>query len=120
MLCDRARKLYPNPGFPIYESVIRLAARRRCRSSSTRKGFAFTPTRSLEDHAGRGSDPELAREPDRRRHAVEGADSPPRARAPPARRDPLDEIYARLTYDGEETCPSSRMSPRDRTILLDG
>ena len=38
-----AEILYPNPGFPIYESVIKLlAARRRCRSRSTEEnGFSF-------------------------------------------------------------------------------
>ena len=68
--------IYPNPGFPIYESVIRFAGATPVPLPLIEeRGFAFTADdlaeRLTPAHTAR--DPELAREPDRR-DRLAGAD----------------------------------------------
>ena len=64
--------IYPNPGFPIYESVIRWAGATPVPLPLTEeRGFAFSADdlaeRLTPKHEAR--DPQLARQPDRRRRA---------------------------------------------------
>ena len=62
--------IYPNPGFPIYESVIRWAGATPVPLPLTEeRGFAFTADDLAERLTPRtqARDPELARQPDRRR-----------------------------------------------------
>ena len=72
--CDPGDEvIYPNPGFPIYESVIRFAGATPVPLPLVEeRGFAFTARRpgraALAAHAAR--DPELAREPHRRHRAA--------------------------------------------------
>ena len=68
--CDPGDEvIYPNPGFPIYESVIRLAGATPVPLPLVEeRGFAFTAADLAErlDAAHEARDPELARQPDRR------------------------------------------------------
>ncbi len=126
MLCEPGTEaLYPNPGFPIYESAIRLAG--------------ATPV-PIELHESRGfafsADEVLAKITPRTRLLILNSPANPTGGVTPRRElDKLaaglerhphvavlsDEIYSRLTYDGEEHVSIlSYPSLRDRAILLDG
>ena len=76
------------------------------------------------DHAAHAaSHPQLARQPDRRRHAEgRGRQAGRRPRdAIPTSRCMSDEIYDQMVYDGEtHVCLLSYPSIRDRLILLNG
>ena len=120
-----AEIMYPNPGFPIYESVIRfMGATPVPVELREENGFSFsadevlakiTPkTRLLivntpaNPTGGVVEEPELAR-------LAKGLEEFP---------DVVvlsDEIYSRMTYDGLEHASLLKYeSIRDRTILLDG
>jgi len=120
-----AEILYPNPGFPIYESLIRFTGATpvpiHLREES---GFSFSADEVLAKITPRtrllifntpanptgGVVPR--RELDR---LAEGLDAHPHVAIL------ADEIYSRMTYDGEQhTCFLSHEHLRDRTILLDG
>jgi aspartate/methionine/tyrosine aminotransferase len=117
--------LYPNPGFPIYESVIRY--------------FGATPVPiELSEKSGFSFDPEqvLAKITPRTRLIIVNTPANPtggvigRAEldvlAAGLERHPhvavlADEIYSRLLYDGlEHRSLLQYESLRERTILLDG
>jgi aspartate/methionine/tyrosine aminotransferase len=117
--------LYPNPGFPIYESAIRLAGATAVPIElQESRGFAFR------------ADEVLAKITPRTRLLVLNSPANPTGGVTPRReldqlaagleRHPQvailsDEIYSRLTYDGEEHVSIlSYPSLRDRAILLDG
>ena len=117
--------LYPNPGFPIYESAIRLAGATAVPIElQESRGFAFR------------ADEVLAKITPRTRLLVLNSPANPTGGVTPRKeldqlavgleRHPQvailsDEIYSRLTYDGEEHVSIlSYPSLRDRAILLDG
>ncbi len=120
-----AEILYPNPGFPIYESMIRFSGARpvpiELRES---KGFSFDP------------DEVLAKITPATRLLILNTPANPTGgvvpRAALARlaegleRHPhvailSDEIYSRLTYDGEDHVSLLEFEPlRERLIVLDG
>jgi len=126
MFCEPGTEaLYPNPGFPIYESAIRL-----CGATPVpielheEKGFAFS------------ADEVLAKITPRTRLLILNSPANPTGGVTPRKeldrlasgleRHPQvailsDEIYSRLTYDGaEHVSMLSYPALRDRTILLDG
>ena len=99
--CDPGDEvIYPNPGFPIYESVIRWAGATPVPLPLVEgRGFAF----SADDLAERltpkdeARDSELAREPDRRHRRPRA--STPRSRARPGRSRLLDPLGRGLLGD---------------------
>lgn len=117
--------VYPNPGFPIYESVIRYS------------GATPVPLHLKEENGFSFSAEELLAKitPKTRLVIVNSPANPTGGVVPKAEFDKLvlglekhphvailsDEIYSRLLYDGERhTSLLSYESIRDRTILLDG
>jgi aspartate/methionine/tyrosine aminotransferase len=120
-----AEILYPNPGFPIYESLIRFT------------GATPVPI-ALEESRGFSFDPEAALAQITPRTRLLILNTPANPTGGVARRSELDklvagleqhpqvailsdEIYSRLLYDGEQhTSLLSYDSLRERTILLDG
>ena len=117
--------VYPNPGFPIYESVIRYSGATAVPLHlEESKGFAFS------------ADELLAKVTKKTRLIILNSPANPTGGVVPKRElDRLvagleklphvaimsDEIYSRLLYDGEQhTSMLSYDSIRDRTILLDG
>ena len=120
-----AEGLYPDPGFPIYESAIRLAGGQPVPFGlHESRGFAFS------------ADEVLAKITPRTRLLILNSPANPTGGVTPRKeldrlvagleRHPhvavlSDEIYSRLTYDGEEHVSIlSYPSLRDRAILLDG
>jgi aspartate aminotransferase len=117
--------LYPNPGFPIYESMIKFS------------GATPVPI-ELEEENGFSFSAEkvLAKITDNTRLIILNTPANPTGGVvPQSELDTLaaglekfpdvyvlaDEIYSRLLYDGEEHVSFLRYeSLRDRTILLDG
>jgi aspartate/methionine/tyrosine aminotransferase len=117
--------LYPNPGFPIYESMIAFSGAKPVPIELHEdKGFAFDP------------DAVLAQVNERTRLVI--VNTPGNPTGGVIERDALDafvagmekhpgvviladEIYSRLLYDGlEHVSLLGYESIRDRTILLDG
>src|SRR5690554_1296216 len=120
-----AEILYPNPGFPIYESVIRYSgATPVALPLHEDKGFAFS------------ADEVLARINERTRLIILNSPANPTGGVVPKEElDRLvegleawpqvtvlsDEIYGEMLYDGlQHTSLLSYESIRDRVILLDG
>lgn len=120
-----AEILYPNPGFPIYESLIRFT------------GATPVPIPLREENGFSFSAKEvLGRITPRTRLLIFNTPANPTGGVVPRRELDLlaeglaahphvavmaDEIYSRMTYDGEQhTCFLSYEHLRDRTILLDG
>jgi aspartate aminotransferase len=115
--------IYPDPGFPIYESMARYA------------GATARPIRLREENAFR-LDPDELRElvTDRTRLIV--FNSPHNPTGSVLRRDDLeaiaevarerdiivlaDEIYGRILYEGEHVSIASLPGMAERTIVLDG
>ena len=117
--------MYPNPGFPIYESVINFSGAKPVPIPLLEKnGFAF----SAEDVLSRIT-------PRTRLIIINSPANPSGGVVPRAEWDKLvaglakfpnvvvmsDEIYGQMLYDGREHVPLlSYPSMKDRTILLDG
>ena len=123
---DGDEVLYPNPGFPIYESMIRFV------------GGRAMPYALREDHDF-DADPQaiLAQVTERTRliilnspHNPTGGVMPREQLAAlaagldaPGRHEALvlsDEIYNRLIYEGEHASLAQFPGMRERTIILDG
>jgi aspartate/methionine/tyrosine aminotransferase len=117
--------LYPNPGFPIYESMIRFSGATPVPIElSVDKGFSFD------------AESVLARITPRTRLLIVNTPANPTGGVVPRaelvklaaglEKHPdvfvlADEIYSRLLYEGEEHCSMLEFdSLRERTILLDG
>lgn len=115
--------IYPNPGFPIYESVIRFA------------GGRPVPAPLLETKGFRLDVGAVARlVTDRTRMIIINSPHNPtgsvltradlEALAELARRHDLwvlsDEIYSRIVFDGEFVSIASLPGMQERTIILDG
>ncbi len=117
--------VYPNPGFPIYESVIRYS------------GATAVPLHLKEENGFAFSADELLSKITRKTRLViiNSPANPTGGVVPKREMDKLaaalenlphvaimsDEIYSRLLYDGEQhTSLLSYESLRDRVILLDG
>lgn len=117
--------LYPNPGFPIYESLIKYTGATPVPIPLREEnGFSFS------------ADEVLSKITPRTRLLIFNTPANPTGGVVPKReldklaagleRHPqvtvlADEIYSRMTYDGERhTCFLSYDHLRERTILLDG
>jgi aspartate/methionine/tyrosine aminotransferase len=117
--------LYPDPGFPIYRSMIEFTGA-RARSGADTRGQRLRLLgrgNAVADHAGNAAlDRQLPGESDRRRDAQAEIDKLVRGlQAWPNVAILSDEIYDVMTYDGEEhvsllTYPEIR----DRLIVLNG
>jgi aspartate/methionine/tyrosine aminotransferase len=120
-----AEILYPNPGFPIYESLIRFTGATPVPIALREEsGFSFSAAEVLSKIT-----------PKTRLLILNTPANPTGGVVPKAELDklaagleahphvaiPADEIDSRMTYDGEQhTCFLSYEALRDRTILLDG
>jgi aspartate aminotransferase len=120
-----AEILYPNPGFPIYESAIRFTGATPVPIHLREEnGFAFSADEVLAQIT-----------PRTRLLIINSPANPTGGVVPKAELDRLaagleafpnvavmsDEIYSRILYDGaEHTSFLSYPALRDRTILLDG
>ncbi|HEY1798983.1 MAG TPA: pyridoxal phosphate-dependent aminotransferase [Stellaceae bacterium] len=117
--------MYPNPGFPIYESVIRFSGATPVPTPLYEaKGFSFNADEILEKIS-----------PKTRLIIINSPANPTGGAVPKAELDKLvaglekhpqvaimsDEIYGEMLYDGaEHTSLLSYPSIADRVILLDG
>jgi aspartate aminotransferase len=122
--CDPGDEvIYPNPGFPIYESVIRWAGATPVPLPLTEdRGFAFT----AQDVADRLTD--------RTRLIILNSPANPTGGVVPGEVvDELaevleghdcwilsDEVYSEMVWEGEHHSIATRGELLDRTILLDG
>jgi aspartate/methionine/tyrosine aminotransferase len=120
-----AEILYPNPGFPIYESMIRFTGAKPVPIELTEaNGFSFDPEAVLAHIT-----------PRTRLLILNTPANPTGGVVPRAQMDALvaglerhphvallsDEIYSRMVYDGlEHVSLLQYPSIRERTILLDG
>ena len=117
--------IYPNPGFPIYESMIQFSGAKAVacplRESN---GFSLDP-QDVISRLTPNTKMVILNSPANPTGGVTGREQ--LAEVVAALRDRpdvwilSDEIYSRLLYDGEEhVSPLSDPSVRDRIILLDG
>lgn len=115
--------IYPDPGFPIYESVIRFAGARPVPLKlREEQGFAFDPEelRSLVSERTRLV---IVNSPHNPTGAVVGRDALAELAQLAHERDFLvlsDEIYSRILYEGDFASVASFPGMLDRTIILDG
>jgi len=120
-----AEIMYPNPGFPIYESMINYSGAKAVPIELLEEtGFAFDPDRVLSQINDNtrliiintpANPTGGVLERDVIEHFVKGLEKFPNVVLL------SDEIYARLLYDGlEHVSFLEYESIRDRTILLDG
>ena len=120
-----AEIMYPNPGFPIYESMIKFSGAKAVPIELLESsGFGFDPDRVLAQITpatrliiiNTPANPTGGvLERDAIEHFVKGLEKHPHVVLL------ADEIYARLTYDGLPHVSFMEFdSIRDRTILLDG
>ena len=118
--------IYPDPGFPIYESIINFAGGDAGAAAAARGArLQLRPRRAAragerQDAAGHH---QLAAQPDRRRHRRRRAGASWRGWR--VERDFMvlsDEIYTRMRLRGRERADSivARPGMAERTIILDG
>ena len=117
--------IYPNPGFPIYESVIQFLGREGGPDPPARGAqLGVRPRRArVADHA----DARNCSSSTRRTIRPAACSTTPR----PRRRSPTwrskhsftilsDEIYSRIQYEGTHESIAAFPGMRERTIILDG
>jgi aspartate/methionine/tyrosine aminotransferase len=115
--------LYPNPGFPIYESMIRyLGAEPRPLRLSEERGFSLD-LNQLEDLLGERTRLLILNSP----HNPTGGVIPEQDLREIARlcgdRDLVvlsDEVYSRIIYEGRHCSIASLPGMQEKTVILDG
>ena len=115
--------IYPNPGFPIYESVINfLGAKPVPLKLDEARGFNF----AVEDLAAlvtKRTKLVILNSPQNPTGGVISAKDLDRIAELAVQKDFYvlsDEIYSRIIYDGEHDSIATRPGMLDRTIILDG
>ena len=115
--------IYPNPGFPIYESVINfLGAKPVPLKLDEARGFNF----AVEDLAALVTERTklvILNSPQNPTGGVISAKDLDRIAELAVQKDFYvlsDEIYSRIIYDGEHDSIATRPGMLDRTIILDG
>ena len=116
--------IYPNPGFPIYESVINFVGGTcRCPSRCARRPASTSTWSSSSAISRRGpSSSSSTRRRTRRAAVLERAQIERIATVARERDIPVltDEIYRHFLYDGEFVSILGQPGMPERTILLDG
>ncbi len=115
--------IYPNPGFPIYESMIDyIGAKRVPVMLSEKSGFSFDV-----DHLASLVTPRtkllVLNSPHNPTGGVLSRDAVARVAELAVKHDFYvlsDEIYSRIQYEGDPYSPYSFPGMRERTIVLDG
>jgi len=115
--------IVPNPGFPIYESVVRFAG----------ATAVSLPLREERQFRFGAADVEALLTPRTRMIVLNSPHNPTGSVLTPRDLDEIaslvkdrdiwilsDEIYSRILYDGVHESIAARPGMRDRTILLDG
>jgi len=115
--------VYPDPGFPIYESAVRfVGATPVPLPLREERGFSFDPA-ELEELLGDRTRLVILNSPQNPTGGVIPRSDLERAAAA-IERTPAwvlsDEVYSRITYDAEAPSIASLTGLLDRTILLDG
>jgi aspartate aminotransferase len=115
--------IYPDPGFPIYESAIRFAGAVPM-PLPLREGrdFAFDPD-ELARLLGRKTKLVILNSPHNPTGGVLGAEETAAAAQAVAETDAWvlsDEVYSQMVYDGEFASIAREPGLLERTVLLDG
>jgi len=115
--------VYPNPGFPIYESVIRLVGATPVPLPLREEaGFSFTPE-DLEARVGPRTAMVIINSPHNPTGSVVSQEALEALVRLAQRYDfwiLSDEIYSRIVYDEPHHSPYALPGAKERTILLDG
>ena len=115
--------IYPDPGFPIYESVVRFAGATPVPLPlREERGFSFDPA-ELEQLLSDRTTLVILNAPQNPTGGVIPAADLERAAIAIARTPAwvlTDEVYSRITYDVEAPSIASLPGMLERTILLDG
>ncbi|KAA3613509.1 MAG: pyridoxal phosphate-dependent aminotransferase [Planctomycetota bacterium] len=117
--------IYPNPGFPIYESMIRFVGAKAVSCPiREQNGFALDP-QDVISRLTPNTKVVILNSPANPTGGVTGRDQLQEVLAALKDRPDIsilsDEIYHRMLYDGEEhISPMSDPEIRDQIILLDG
>jgi aspartate/methionine/tyrosine aminotransferase len=115
--------IYPDPGFPIYESMVEyVGAKRVPLPLAEKNGFAFDPDQ-LESLITKRTRLVVTNSPHNPTGAVLPRETVARLSELAVKHDFYvlsDEIYSRILYDGENVTPYSWPGMPERTIILDG
>lgn len=115
--------IYPNPGFPIYESVIRLVGATPVPLPLREEaGFSFTPE-DLAARVGQRTAMVILNSPHNPTGSVISQEALSELVRLAGRYDfwiLSDEVYSRILYDGQHRSPYALPGAKERTILLDG
>jgi aspartate aminotransferase len=115
--------IYPNPGFPIYESLIRfLGARPVPVPLIESRGFAFDLD-TFHDRLSARTKMVILTSPQNPTGGITPAQDVARIAEMARDRDLMilsDEIYSRITYEGEASSVASCPGMLEKCILLDG
>lgn len=115
--------IYPNPGFPIYESMIDyIGARRVPLPLREKNAFAFDPDQ-LQSLVTPKTKLVIINSPQNPTGGLLPRETIARLCELAVKHDFYvlsDEIYSRIIYDGEHTTPYSFPGMPERTIILDG
>ncbi len=115
--------VYPDPGFPIYESAIRWAGATPVPLPLLEeRDFTFAPT-DLAERLGPKTKLVILNSPQNPTGGVLSAEDVATAAALVAETDAWvlsDEVYSRMLYEGEFASVASEPGMLERTIVLDG
>jgi aspartate/methionine/tyrosine aminotransferase len=115
--------IYPNPGFPIYESMIDyIGAKRVPLMLSESNDFSFDPDH-LASLVTKRTKLLILNSPHNPTGGVLARDTVARLSELAVKHDFYvlsDEIYMRIQYEGEHVSPYSFPGMRERTVVLDG